>query len=146
MKFFTALAFAAMTLASTRAFAAALLFQCPERIAVQETTRGPYPPWEVTADKGEVDVHLQAMLLFDGHPREMASLVPGKTTAAGSRLTAVWHLAPPEADRAYWVACTYRNSKTMLTQRLPNTVSRCSYTQTRSPSGAPAGIESFICE
>ncbi len=105
-----------------------------------------YPSWEVSADKGKVDVHLQSMLLYDGHPREMASLVPDETTEASGRLIATWELRKTSADTSYWVGCAYRNSMTLLTKRLPDTVSICRYTQKMLPSGPLVGVESFICQ
>lgn len=86
------------------------------------------------------------MLLYDGHPREMASLVPDKTTETRGLLIATWKLAGAEADRGYWVGCAYGNSMTLLTMRLPDTISSCRYSQKILRSGTLAGVESFICE
>lgn len=146
MKAWTAIALVAIALPPTRVLAAPVVLKCPDRIAVKETVKASYPPWEVTDDKGKVDIHLQSILLFDGHPREMASLVPDKTNATRGRLIATWKLARVEADRGYWVGCAYANSMTLLTIRLPDTVSICRYSQKMLHSGALAGIESFICE
>jgi hypothetical protein len=146
MNAWTALVAALITLPATQALAASVLIQCPERISVEEIPQAIYPSWEVTADKGKVDVRLQSMLLYEGHPREMASLMPDTTTQARGLLVATWRLAKAEADRGYWVGCAYRNSMTLLTRRLPDTVSRCRYTQKILRSGTLAGVESFICE
>lgn len=137
---------ALITLPATQALAAPVSIECPERISVEEVAKAAYPSWEVTADKGKIDVHLQSMLLYDGHPREMASLMPDKTTEARGLLVATWRLAKAEADRGYWVGCAYRNSMTLLTRRLPDTVSSCRYTQKILRSGTLAGVESFVCE
>lgn len=146
MNAWTALVAALITLPATHALAASVIIQCPERISVEEVAKAIYPSWEVTADKGKVEVHLESMLLYDGHPREMASLVPDKTTEARGLLFATWRLAKAEADRGYWVGCAYRNSMTLLTKRLPDTVSSCRYTQKIVRSGTLAGVESFVCE
>jgi hypothetical protein len=79
MKLLTPL-LALISLSSIQALAAPLAIKCPDRIAVEEVMKETYPSWEVSADKGKVDVHLQSMLLYDGHPREMASLVPYRYT------------------------------------------------------------------
>lgn len=146
MNAWTSLIAALVTLHSTHAPAATVSVQCPQRISVEEIAKATYPSWEMTADKGKVDVHLQSMLLYDGHPREMASLVPDRTTQARGQLVATWRLAKMEADRGYWVGCAYRNSMTLLTRRLPDTVSSCRFTQKTLSSGALAGVESFVCE
>ena len=129
-----------------QAMAASVVIECPARITVEEIAKATYPSWEVTADKGKVDVHLQSMLLYDGHPREMASLVPNNTKEAHGLLIATWRLAKTETDRGYWVGCAYRNSMTLLAKRLPDAVSSCRYTQKILRSGTLAGVESFICE
>jgi hypothetical protein len=133
--------FAAATVVS-----APLAIECPDRIALAEVPRSNYPSWEVTADKGKVDYHLESIRLFDGHPGEMASLAPSETVQARGRIVDTWRLPPLAAGRTYWVACVYRNSMTLLVKRLPDMVSRCRFTQKTLPSGTWAGVESFICE
>lgn len=146
MNAWTVLVAVLVALDPTHALASTVSVQCPERISVEEIAKATYPAWEVTADKGKVDVHLQSMLLYDGHPREMASLVPDRTTEARGLLIATWRLPRAEPARGYWVGCTYRNSMTLLTKRLPDAVSRCRFTQKILRSGALAGVESFVCE
>ena len=137
---------AATSILFTHVLAAAVVIKCPDRILVEEIVKASYPPWEATVDKGKVEVHLQSMLLYDGHPREMASLVPDNTNEIRGLLIATWKLAKAEADRGYWVGCAYANSMTLLTLRLPDTVSICRYSQKMLRSGALVGVESFICE
>ena len=146
MNAWTALVAALVTLHPTDSPAATVSVQCPERISVEEIAKATYPSWEMTTDKGKVDVHLQSMLLYDGQPREMASLVPDRTTEARGLLVATWRLTKMEPDRGYWVGCAYRNSMTLLTKRLPDTVSSCRFTQKILRSGTLAGVESFVCE
>jgi hypothetical protein len=146
MKVCIAMMAASLLLPSVPTFAANFDIKCPHRVEVAETLKASYPSWEVTADKGKGDVNLQSMLLFDGHPRELASLAPDQSTEAKGQLIATWQLPKPEADRAYWVACAYRNSMTMLVKRLPDTVMSCRYVQKRLASGTLAGVESFICK
>lgn len=138
--------FATAALMFTLSKAAPMAIECPDRIALAEVAQSTYPSWEITADKGKVDRYLESILLFDGHPSEMASLVPTKTAQSHAKITATWILPKPEAGRAYWLACAYRNSMTLLAKRLPDSVSRCRFTQKTLPSGALAGIESFVCE
>lgn len=146
MKSMTTLVVVAATLTSAQALAASVVIKCPDRIELDEIAKASYPSWNVTADKGKVEVHLQSMRLYDGHPREMASLVPDKTIESRGQLIATWQLTKAEVDRGYWVGCAYRNSMTLLTKRLPAAVSSCRYTQKVLRSGALAGVESFVCE
>lgn len=146
MRYLMPFCFAAAAVVSAQAPAAPLAIECPDRIALAEVVRSTHPSWEVTADKGKVDHYLESIRLFDGHPSEMASLAPGETVQARGRIVDTWRLPPPEAGRAYWIACAYRNSMTLLIKRLPDMVSSCRFTQKTLPSGAWAGVESFICE
>jgi hypothetical protein len=88
----------------------------------------------------------EAIRLYDGHPREMASLKPDEETEAHGRLVGIWHLQKAEPERGYWVGCAYANSMTLLAKRLPDTVSTCRYTLRKLPSGALGDVESFIYE
>ena len=146
MKTIIKLVLAATAFTTAQAIAAQVVIKCPDRLALEETVKSTYPSWEVTVDKGKFDFFFEAIHLFDGHPREMASLKPDEETEAPGRLVATWHLPKAEADRGYWVGCAYSNSMTLLAKRLPDTVSVCRYTVGRHASGTLAGVESFICE
>jgi hypothetical protein len=146
MKTMTKLVLAATALASAQALAAKEVIKCPDRIALEETAKSAYPSWEVTIDKGKSDFFFEAIYLFDGHPRDMASLKPDEETETPARIVGTWHLPKAEPDRGYWVGCAYSNSMTLLAKRLPDTVSICRYTVKRHSSGTLAGVESFICE
>lgn len=134
----------ALTMAASTS-GAPLKIECPDRIALEAHAKGEYPTWEVAPDKGKVNYFLESIRVFDGHPDEMASLVPATTQSRG-RIVGTWLLPRPEEGRSYWVACAYRNSMVLLTKRLPDTVSSCSLTQKTLQSGALAGIESFSCQ
>ncbi|MDB5823448.1 MAG: hypothetical protein JWR21_2152 [Herminiimonas sp.] len=146
MKTIARILLAATVLAPFETLAAQVVVKCPERIALEEVAKSDYPSWEVTADKGKVGFFLESIQLYDGHPREMASLRPDEEIEPHGRLAATWHLPKAEPDRGYWVGCAYRNSMTLLAKRLPDTVSVCRYTQKKLPSGSLAGVDSFICD
>jgi hypothetical protein len=146
MKILPGFVSACIALSSTSTLAAPLIFKCPPVVATDEAATASYPSWEITRDEGKVSSPLESMLLYDGHPREMASLVPDKTANAGGLLVATWQLRKSDPGQSYWVGCAYRNSMTLLTRRLPDTVSSCRYTQQTGPSGSLARVESFTCE
>lgn len=145
MKTMIQLVLAGIMFTSAQALAKSLVIQCPDPIALKEVAKSTHPKWEVTADKGKIAVSFESILLYDGHPREMASLKPDDESETPGRLVATWNLPKAEPDRGYWVGCAYRNSMTLLTKRLPDTVSTCRYTQKRLRSGELAGVESFVC-
>jgi hypothetical protein len=146
MKTIIKLVVAATAFTTAQALAAQLVIKCPDRIDLEQAANANYASWEVTPDKGKVGFLFESIRLFDGHPREMASLKPDDETEAPNRLVGTWHLPKAESDRGYWVGCSYSNSMTLLAKRLPDTVSICRYTVKRHSSGKLADVESFICE
>jgi hypothetical protein len=73
---------------------------------------------------GKATVHrLQSVDVFDGDPRELASLVPDEQPGRGRPL-AIWKFAPVR-ERALWLACGYRGTSSTVTQELPAATSQC---------------------
>jgi hypothetical protein len=70
-----------------------------------------------------LDSHpLNGVEVFDGHPSELASLVPDKDIAAGSN-KATWNFKPK--GRPIWVVCSYRDVIRTVTQELSPGVRQC---------------------
>jgi hypothetical protein len=124
---------------------AAVEFACPVRIELRDIASSKLPNWELVEDKGKVERSLESVTLFDGHPDEMASLVPETSKASEGKLYSEWRLFH-EPDRPFWIACIYRNSMSMLVRRLPISLKSCRLTQRLLPNGRLAGVESFACE
>jgi hypothetical protein len=60
--------------------------------------------------------------VFDGHPSELASLVPDKDIATGRNM-ATWNFKP--GGRAIWVVCSYRDTIRTVVRELPPAVLHC---------------------
>ncbi|HZV66165.1 MAG TPA: STY0301 family protein [Telluria sp.] len=117
---------------------------CPRTVTLNETVTASYPGWESMIDKGNVAYALETMRVYSGHPSRMANLIPSKLARIkGLRITS-WQL-PPDVD-GYWVTCAYQNAMTVLVKPLPATIQSCRLAEKTMPSGALAGIDSFICE
>jgi hypothetical protein len=94
---------------------------CPPTLTASQTLSGGVAGWEPFED--DSPIQLMSVGVFDGHPREQASLVPDADTAAAGRRVAVWDL-PDNGTRQYWLACYYDHSRIALTRMLAGDVKR----------------------
>ena len=117
---------------------------CPRTVTHNETVTANYPGWESMIDKGNVAYALQTIRVYAGHPSEMANLTPSKLARTKGLQVTSWQL-PADAN-GYWVACAYQNAMTVLVKPLPASTHSCRLAEKLLPSGALAGIDSFICE
>ena len=120
--------------------------QCPREIKVNEAIAAEYPPWQATPDKQRELSLLNSVQLYSGHPDDMGTLVPTKTVYIGRLEVSTWSQLDVEHARGYWLGCSYSNSKTLLSQRLPDGIKACVLKQKINQVGTHIGIESFACE
>src|ERR1051325_5192028 len=74
---------------------------CPPTLVAAQTLTGGVAGWEPFED--DTPVQLMSVSVFDGHPRERASLVPDSDTASAGRRGAGWVLpgdGPPDHSLA----------------------------------------------
>lgn len=135
------------------AFAPAVLFaaaspaqiHCPASIDVSEHANRVDAGWEATPDEGRRGYSLEQVSFYDGHPREMASLVPDDSTQNGMSRSSRWTFSR-NAERPIWVACSYQNTRLMMTRALPPSTHRCVLKEQLLPSGATLKIDGISCE
>jgi hypothetical protein len=99
---------------------------CPSTVSVAQTLAAGVNGWESFED--DTPAQLMSVAVFDGHPRERASLVPDSDTESAGRRLVVWQLAE-NGTRHYWLACYYDHSRIALTRMLAGTVSRVEVTR-----------------
>jgi len=107
---------------------------CPPTISVTQTLSAAVAGWEPFED--ETPAQLMSVGVFDGHPRERASLVPDADDEAAGKRTAVWQLSE-NGRRGYWLVCYYDRSRLALTRALPGEITRVEVT--RDPQVTIAG-------
>jgi hypothetical protein len=107
---------------------------CPSDISVAQSLSAPATGWDSFED--DTPTQLMSVGVFDGHPREQASLVPDSDTESAGRRVVVWQLAEKPA-RGYWLACYYDHSRIALTRMLPAGITRVEVT--RDPQSTVAG-------
>lgn len=91
---------------------------CPEQITTSESIKSVPVNWQSWQPDS---AHTwQAVTLYDGHPKEMASLAPDKT----NKQKASWHFASTR-ERDVYIACGYHRSSIELIQVVPKNIKTC---------------------
>jgi hypothetical protein len=113
--------------------------QCPKRITVaQQIEQDLDTGWEPINRK---DSHpLVSVSLFEGHPKEMAELVPIESKSKKRGLQAKWNIG---AQGNIWLACNYANSNAAVAIRLSSDIVSC--TAKYDPAFSSPVIKSLIC-
>lgn len=93
--------------------------KCPATVQVDQKIRQAPAGW--TVSQNPRPFRLTRVALFDGSPKEEASLKPdnGDTDQAP-----FWTLSP-DNPRGYWLVCYYDDTSIALSKRLPGKVSSC---------------------
>ena len=96
---------------------------CPRTIAVTQTAM--QTPAGFEAVKSDQPVTLAALTIFDGPPKDLASLEPDNGDSGQS--FSVWTLSA-DKQRGLWVSCIYSGTTIVLQRRLPDTTTSCRVT------------------
>jgi hypothetical protein len=91
---------------------------CPAAIETQQSLTSKYSEWSATTDQTQSP--LVSIRFSDGDPKDLAWLVPDKTSKDGIQ---EWVLAP--SNRGYWVSCGYANTTIILSRRLDPRYKKC---------------------
>lgn len=70
--------------------------------------------------------YLDSIEVFDGPPRELASLIPDEEAGPGRPWTR-WIFAP-QRRRSLWLVCGYKGTDLKIKHELPNTITQCEVT------------------
>jgi hypothetical protein len=131
-----------MMLAAAPASAAERI-ACPPELHVQPREVASVPQgWSAWIDAVNTHHYLKQVSLYDGEPKELASLVPD----LNDKKNAVWTLTSNQ--RGYYLACAYEGSSVQLYRRVPEGTKACrvSFEEGISQVGGGASIQSATCE
>ncbi|MFO1253792.1 MAG: STY0301 family protein [Inhella sp.] len=118
---------------------------CPPELQSDETLRGEAPAgWQLAQQVRVTARRLEGVGLYSGHPDEMAALVPDQAVRKAQRLVSTWRLADTGVE-AYWLACTYSNSKLQFVRPVSAGTKQCVLTQRLNKAGAAVAVESLDC-
>ena len=118
--------------------ARAEIVACPDQLAVQQSVTPTPAGWQSFDSQ---DAHpLAGVSLSEGHPSELATLVPTSDRKQGKVAVTTWSFIP--SKDGYWLSCLYAGTSMAVTRKLPDGVKSCrveSDAQTNPPS--PTKIE-----
>lgn len=121
------------------------LLYCPESIKVTENASGIDATWEITLDNGRRGYFLDDIRFYSGHPSQMASLVPDSTSRSANERKSIWRF-PSDSSTGYWIACSYQNTRLLVTKKLPKNVKTCQVNEQLLPSGVVLKVKGVACQ
>ncbi len=94
---------------------------CPEKIRPTAALETAPSGWTAML-AGSGDSYFEGVTIYDGHPKEMASLTPDNKNEKTN--VNVWTIMP-HATRRVWIGCRYRQTSLILGKEMPNGTSKC---------------------
>ena len=100
-------------------------FIIPESIQTSQSITSEFTNWQpFDGSSGECPqnvIHrIDEISVYDGHPRECASLVPASESRTKKSLITIWKLSPVSPEGT-WVKCSYTHTRMSLCLSLPKT-------------------------
>lgn len=116
---------------------------CPVSIESVETIASSPLGWQAfSADNAH---HFTNVEIFEGHPRERASLVPRDHPAKAGKMVADWQF-PREKKYSYWLLCEYYNTNAGYVRELPTSVTTCEVAYKTLDGKVPLSVMHVRCE
>jgi len=98
-------------------------FMCPTEIKVEEQKlEKKIHGWEPFIDVVNLKIFLQGVTFYDGHPKELASLVPDNEGQKVKFL--IWNF-PDKNPRPFYISCSYSKTSLMLIKEIPKGIKSC---------------------
>ncbi len=119
---------------------------CPLTLTESAPPAPPNTQWDSMIYKGRGESRLESVLLFDGHPSDLASLMPDQSKDSLNQSIATWRLKASDQKRGVWIACTYTNTNAILAMQLPAQLRQCRMTQNLRSKGQLPEMKSFSCD
>jgi hypothetical protein len=116
---------------------------CPTTVRVAQRLEKPMPGWEESRSQGAS--HLENISIYEGHPSQLAALVPDSEEKRGAgRSAAIWHLSP--SSYGYWIECSYTKTDVVISRRISDRAVRCELVvDTTSMRNGRAEVVDVVC-
>ena len=88
---------------------------CPATIAVEESLQQSYEGW--TGGRSDLPLRLSGITIFEGDPKELASLVGEQRKTSKNMMVSTWRFTP---GAQYWISCTYSGTRIVLSRPIPS--------------------------
>jgi hypothetical protein len=87
---------------------------CPASIAVEETLKQRPEGW--TEGRSDIPLRLAGITIFEGDPKEQASLIGEQRKSSRNTMVSTWRFTP---SAQYWISCTYSGTRIVLSRPIP---------------------------
>jgi hypothetical protein len=88
---------------------------CPATIVVEENLKQSPDGW--TQGRADIPRHLSGITIFEGDPKELASLIGEQRKTSKNTTVSTWQFAP---GTQYWISCTYSGTRIVLSRPIPS--------------------------
>lgn len=100
-------------------------------------------PWETILE--EAPIQLMSVSIFEGHPKQYATLVPDKEIRKDKKIVNIWQLIS-SAKEIYWRGCSYDRTSVMLLRPIDANFRTCQITYDPSVSvGSHPSVVEINC-
>jgi hypothetical protein len=118
---------------------------CPDTVTVEQKLSPPIEGWKGSVS--DTPNRFINVMIYDGPPEQMASLVPTKQGRLGNKEFATWDLRPiSKPARESWISCFYDGTNAVLSRPLPKDVTECTVTYNPRQKGGPGYVERISCK
>ncbi len=107
-------------LLSIPAFTWAAEPNCPVSLEVDETLKQSPEGW--TEGRSNIPRRLSGITIFEGDPKELASLVGEQHKTSKTALVSTWRFTP---GTQYWMSCSYSGTRIVLSRPIPPNYRAC---------------------
>jgi hypothetical protein len=87
---------------------------CPATLVVEETLKQTPEGWN--QGRSDIPQRLAGITIFEGDPKELASLIGEQRKASRNTMISTWRFEP---GTHYWISCTYSGTRITLSRPIP---------------------------
>jgi hypothetical protein len=87
---------------------------CPASLVVDETLKQSHEGW--TEGRADIPRRLAGITIFDGDPKEQASLIGEQRKTSRNTMVSTWQFT---SGAQYWISCTYSGTRIVLSRPIP---------------------------
>lgn len=87
---------------------------CPATLVVEETLKQALEGW--TPGRADIPQRLAGITIFEGDPKDLASLIGEQRKTSRNTMTSTWRFTP---GTQHWISCTYSGTRITLSRPIP---------------------------
>jgi hypothetical protein len=87
---------------------------CPTTLEVNETLQQNHEGW--TESRSNIPRRLSGITIYEGDPKELASLIGDQRKTSITTMTSTWHFT---RGTQFWISCGYSGTRIVLSRPIP---------------------------